>query len=80
MVPRNSYTYVSQAKFTTFFSSLVLASFVPPGTPVTKGLDRKNCYAAMLAPGGHLCVFGTGGEVYCMSRGVNRWETHTYEG
>lgn len=54
----------------------------PPllGTPVAGVVDRKDCYAAMLAPGGHLCVFGTGGEVHCMSRGVNRWETHTYEG
>lgn len=32
-------------------------------------------YAAMLIPGGRLCVFGTGGGVRCMSRGVHRWVT-----
>lgn len=67
-------------KLTKHLSSPVPAFFAPPGTPVTGRLDRKDCYVGMLAPGGHLCVFGTGGEVYCMSRGVNRWEMHTYEG
>lgn len=37
-------------------------------------------YAAMLTPGGGLCVFGTRGGVRCMSRGVHRWATHATGG
>lgn len=41
-----------------------------------EGADGEEKYAAMLTPGGGLCVFDTRGRVRCMSRGVHRWATH----
>ncbi|CAN0071870.1 unnamed protein product, partial [Hapterophycus canaliculatus] len=38
--------------------------------------DSEERYAAMLIPGGRLCVFGTRGGARCMSHGVHRWVTH----
>ncbi|CAM9782928.1 unnamed protein product [Ectocarpus fasciculatus] len=44
------------------------------------GVDGEEKYAAMLTPGGGLCVFGTRGGVRCMSRGVHRWAAHVTGG
>ncbi|CAM9776780.1 unnamed protein product [Scytosiphon promiscuus] len=46
------------------------------GGPPRDKEESEEKFAAMLIPGGRLCVFGTRGGVRCMSHGVHRWVTH----
>lgn len=45
------------------------------GLPQSHGISGQ--HAALLAPGGELCVLSQGGVVHWMSKGVNDW--HSYQ-